>query len=92
MRRATVILAIAMVAGCSSPTPFTVAWEYADDEPEFALLERCFSDELAVAKSTGVAEISGVVSRRRAEAMRRLLQTIEAGNTPTEREYRRAGC
>lgn len=84
-------IAIATLAACSS-TPFTVAWQYSSDQPEFALLERCISDDLAVAKKKGVAEQAGTVSRRQAEAMRRLLEIVDAGDTPTEREYRRAGC
>jgi len=91
MRRAVVAFVVATLAGCSV-TPFTVAWEYSDDEPEFALLERCIPDELAAAKERGAAEQADVVSRRQAEAMRRLLEIVDAGNTPTEREYRLAGC
>ena len=90
-REAVVALAVATLAGCSA-TPLTFAWEYSSDEPKFALLERCMGDDLAVAKQTGTAEKSAVVSRRRAEAMRQLLEIVDAGDTPTEREYRQAGC
>ena len=57
-----------------------------------AHLERCIADELAVARTEGVVEVNEVVSRRRAKAMRRLLAIVDAGDTPTEREYRLAGC
>ena len=90
-RQAAVALAVATLAGCSA-TPFTVAWEYESDEPQFALLERCIADDLAVAKANGAAEKEEVVSRHRAEAMRSLLATVDAGDTPTERQYRLAGC
>ena len=91
MLRAVAPLVAVTFAGCAA-APFTVAWQYSEDEPEFALLERCMADELAVARTTGAAEMSGVISRRKAEAMRRVLEVVEAGDTPTEREYRRAGC
>ena len=84
-------LAIATLAGCSA-VPLKVAWEYSEGDPEFALLERCVTDELAVARLEGEAEIAEVVSRRRAEAMRKLLEIVDAGDTPTERQYRLAGC
>lgn len=90
-RKPLVAFAIATLAGCSA-VPLKVAWEYSEDEPEFALLERCVTDELAVARSEGEAEIAEVVSRRRAEAMRKLLEIVDAGDTPTERQYRIAGC
>ena len=91
MRRALAALAITTFTGCSV-TPFSVAWEYSDDEPEFALLKRCMAEELALAKADGAAEKVDVIPRRRAEAMRKLLEIVDAGDTPTEREYRRAGC
>ena len=91
MRRALAVLAITTFTGCSV-TPFTVAWEYSDDEPEFESLKRCMAEELALAKADGVAEKVDVIPRRRAEAMRKLLEIVDAGDTPTEREYRRAGC
>ena len=91
MRRALAALALATLVGCSV-APFTVAWEYSDDEPEFSLLERCIADEMAVARAEGVSEKAAVVPRRQAEAMRKLLKIVDAGDTPTEREYRRAGC
>ena len=90
-RQAAVALAVASLAGCSA-TPFAGAWEYSDDEQAFAMLERCIADDLAVAKASGTAEKSEVVSRRRAEAMRQLLAIVDAGDTPTEREYQQAGC
>ena len=90
-RGAAVALAIAALTGCSA-TPFTFAWEYSSDEPQFALLERCMGDDLAVAQQTGMAEKSTVVTGRRAEAMRKLVQIVDAGDTPTERQYRLAGC
>ena len=91
MRRALAALALTTLVGCSA-TPFTVVWEYSDDEPEFSLLERCIADEMAVARAEGVSEKAGVVPRRQAEAMRKLLKIVDAGDTPTEREYQRAGC
>lgn len=84
-------LAIATLAGCST-TPPKVAWDCSEGDPQFALLERCITDELAVARSEGEAEIAEVVSRRRAEAMQKLLEIVDAGDTPTERQYRLAGC
>lgn len=90
-RGVVVALAVAALMGCSA-TPFTFAWQYSSDEPQFALLERCIADDLAVAKANGAAEKSEVVSRRRAEGMRRLLAIVDAGDTPTEREYQQARC
>ena len=84
------LVAVVACAGCA--TPFTVSWEYASDQPEFALLERCFRDELTEARTTGSAETRDAITRKQAKAMRRLLATVEGGGTPTERDYRRAGC
>lgn len=91
MRRAIVIFGVAALTACSA-TPFTVAWNYSEDDPQFELLERCIADELAAARTKGVVEVNEVVSRRQAKAMRRLLEIVDAGDTPTEREYRLAGC
>ena len=93
MRRLLVVVGLVAVMGCAGcATPFTVSWEYASEQPEFALLERCFRDELAKAKTTGSADVRNAINRRQAKAMRRLLATVEAGGTPTDRDYRRAGC
>ncbi len=91
MRRAIAITGVVALTGCSA-APFTVAWNYSEDDPQFELLERCIADELAVARKKGVVEVNEVVSRRQAKAMRRLLEIVDAGDTPTEREYRLAGC
>ena len=91
MRGAIAIFGIAALTGCSA-APFTVAWNYSEDDPQFELLERCIADELAVARTEGVVEVNEVVSRRQAKAMRRLFEIVDAGDTPTEREYRLAGC
>ena len=94
MRPFLVILGLAAALGCAGcATPLAFSWEYASDQPEFALLvERCLRDELAEAKTTGSAQVREEIPREQAKAMRRLLATIEAGDTPTERDYRRAGC
>ena len=91
MHEAMAIFGVVALTACST-TPFTVAWNYSEGDPQFELLKRCAADELAVAKAEGVAEMNEVVSRRRAKAMRRLLAIVDAGDTPTEREYRLAGC
>ena len=91
MRRAIAVVGVAALTGCSA-APFTVAWNYSENDPQFELLERCIADELAVARTKGVVEVNEVVSRRQAKAMRRLLEIVDAGDTPTEREYRLAGC
>ena len=93
MRRLPIVVGLAAVLGCAGcATPFTVSWEYASEQPEFALLEPCFRDELAKAKTTGTADIRNAIDRKQAKAMRRLLATVEAGGTPTDRDYRWAGC
>ena len=74
MRRLLVVVGLVAVMGCAGcATPFTVSWEYASEQPEFALLEPCFRDQLAKAKTTGSADIRNAIDRRQAKAMRRLL-------------------
>ena len=78
-----------VVTGCSWSTHF----EYAEDDVEFAMLQRCFEVELKEARASGsVVTWSDVVSRKQASAIRRLIEKVESGVTPTENDYVKAGC
>ena len=78
-----------VVTGCSWSTHF----EYAEDDVEFAMLQRCFEVELKEARASGRAVIwSEVVSRKHARDFRRLIEKVESGVTPTENDYVKAGC
>ncbi len=77
------------VTGCSWSTHF----EYAEGDVEFEMLQRCFEVELKEARASGSVVIwSEVVSRKQARAIRRLMEKVEGGVTPTENDYVKAGC
>ena len=43
-------------------------------------------------RSKAPTERKGKLPRRRAEALRQLIEKVDAGEIPTERDYRKAGC
>ena len=92
MRWAMAILGSALVGGCLGTEPFTVNWRYAAGDGKFELIERCFDDDAIFAETEGSTKRKGTLSRRRAEALRRLIEKVDAGQVPTERDYRKAGC
>ena len=88
MRRTMAILGVALIGGCLGTEPFAVNWRYAEGDGKFELIERCYGDDAIFAAKEG----KGTLSRRRAEALRRLIEKVDAGQVPTERDYRKAGC
>ena len=92
MRRTMAILGVALIGGCLGTEPFAINWRYAAGDGKFELIERCYGDDAIFAAKEDSTEGKGTISRRRAEALQRLIEKVDAGQVPTERDYRKAGC
>ena len=92
MRRTMAIAGLGALGGCLGTEPFEVHWRYAEGDGKFELVQRCYEGDAVFTRSDESAERKGTLSRRRAEALRRLIEKVDAGEIPTERDYRRAGC
>ena len=92
MRRTMAVLGVCVVGGCAGIEPFEVSWRYAEGDGKFELIERCYDDDAIFDRSKAPTERKGKLPRRRAEALRQLIEKVDAGEIPTERDYRKAGC
>ena len=92
MRRTMAVVGLGALGGCLGTEPFEVNWRYAEGDGKFELVQRCYEGGAIFSRSEQAAEQKGTLSRRRAEALRRLIDKVDAGEIPTERDYRKAGC
>lgn len=94
MRRSQLtLLAFLVVGGCAWSHTYEVdiplkARSEASTDALPVALRRCFGSAVSAATEATSME----VTRREARALRRVLEKVEAGETPTEAEYAQAGC